>query len=53
MNHIEYTQSIPVAKEHDVAVAGGGLGGVAAALASARGVDPKQVPAKDIQDIIR
>lgn len=36
MNHIEYTQSIPVAKEHDVAVAGGGLGGVAAALAARR-----------------
>ena len=36
VNHIEYTQSIPVAKEHDVAVAGGGLGGVAAALAARR-----------------
>lgn len=34
-------------------VAMGEAAGVAAALASARGVDPKQVPAKDIQDIIR
>ena len=34
-------------------VAMGEAAGVAAALASARGVDPKQVPAADIQDIIR
>lgn len=34
-------------------VAMGEAAGVAAALSSARGVDPKEVPAKDIQDIIR